>query len=197
MARFLVIRAPGPAWDPARHTREQTGWKTHAAFMDALADEHFVSFGGPTGDEKKVFLVVDAVDEPTIRARLALDPWEADAVLRTVAVEPWTIWLGADERLSAARGQPLFLVGYVPGPRWDDRKDRREQPGWDAHGKFMDALAERGRVVVGGPIDHRRAVVVTQFDDATALHRELAADPWHNGILTIEYVEPWTLLLHA
>ena len=105
MARFVVIRAPGPGWDPDRRTRAQAGWDPHAAFMDALVDERFVSFGGPTGDEQKVFLVVDAPDETTVRARLALDPWEADGLLQTLAVEPWTILLGADERVTGARNQ--------------------------------------------------------------------------------------------
>ena len=195
MARFVVIRAPGPGWDPDRRTRAQAGWDPHAAFVDALVDERFVSFGGPTGDEQKVFLVVDAPDETTVRARLALDPWEADGLLQTLAVEPWTILLGADERVTGARNQSLYLVGYGPGPHWDDRRRRREQPGWNAHGAFMDGLTEQGRVVVGGPIDERRALVVTQFDDLATLHRQLAADPWHDGVLTIEYAEPWMLWL--
>ena len=65
--RFLVTRAPGLAWDLAKPTREQAGWEPHAAFMDSLADERFVAFGGPADDENKVVLVVDALDEATIR----------------------------------------------------------------------------------------------------------------------------------
>src|SRR5438309_9415095 len=44
---FVVINEQGPARDEKRSTRDQKGWTEHAAFMDALADEHFVIMGGP------------------------------------------------------------------------------------------------------------------------------------------------------
>ena len=84
MARFVVTRAPGPAWDPDRPTREQAGWDPHAAFMDELAEERFIAFGGPAGSQNKVVLVVEASDEATIRARLERDPWSVAGLLRTV-----------------------------------------------------------------------------------------------------------------
>ena len=35
---------------------------------------------------------------------------------------------------------------------WDHSRARREQAGWSEHAAFMDALAEEGFVVLGGPI---------------------------------------------
>lgn len=195
MARFVVTRAPGPAWDPAKSTREQAGWDPHAAFMDALADVHFVAFGGPAGNDNYVVLIVDAPDEAAIDTRFALDPWSAAGLLRTVAVEPWTIWLGGDERIVPEQPGSLYLVAYVPGPHWDHAKARREQAGWDAHAAFMDALTEEDVVVIGGPLDQRRALLVVRGDDEGDVLARLEADPWANGTLTIQHVHRWALWL--
>ena len=163
--------------------------------MDALAEERFIAFGGPAGSQNKVALVVEASDEAPIRARLERDPWSVAGLLRTVAIEPWTIWLGADERIDSAQHQ-LYLVAYRPGPRWEDSKPRREQTGWDAHAAFMGELAEQGVVLLGGPLDEHRALLVMQHQDEDGLREQLVADPWRGGVLTIEYIEPWALWLH-
>lgn len=193
MARFVVTRAPGPEWNPAKAMREQAAWEPHAAFMDALSDEGFVVYGGPAGDRNKVVLVFDAPSEPAIRARLALDPSSEAGVLSTVAVEPWAIWLGGDERIDMSHDH--YLVAYGPGPDWDPTKERREQHGWDAHAEFMDALVDQGVVAVGGPLDERRALLVMQHDDEQTLRTLLDQDPWVNRVLAIERIEPWTFWL--
>ncbi len=195
MARFVVTRRPGSAWDPAKSVRNQADWDPHAAFMDALVHQRVVAFGGPAGDGDKFVLIVDAPDEATVQARLALDPWASPDLLRTIAIEPWTMWLGSDDRVDGARGRPLHLVAYRPGPCWDPTKSRREQLGWDAHAAFMDALADQRLIVLGGPVDERRALVVVQLDDGSAVRRRLAADPWYDDVLAIEYIEPWALWL--
>jgi uncharacterized protein YciI len=74
--------------------REQDGWDEHAAFMDALAEEGFVVFGGPLGqDDRRFMFAVEAPSEQAIRARLAADPWEQTRQLATVDVQPWRILL--------------------------------------------------------------------------------------------------------
>ncbi len=193
--RFVVTRAPGPAWDGGKGTREQAGWDTHAAFMDKLADERFVAFGGPAGVEDRVVLIVDTDDEAAIEDRLGQDPWSAAGILRTVAVEPWTNWLGSDERMDSDQPGSLFLVSYAPGPRWDEAKPRRGQDGWEAHAVFMDALDEEHVVSLGGPLDERRALLVVRAADQAQAKAFLSRDPWLNGTLIIERVEPWTLWL--
>jgi uncharacterized protein len=192
VTRFVVTRAPGPAWDTAKPTREQAGWDPHAEFMDGLADEGFVAFGGPAGNQGKVVLIIDAPDEATIRSRLARDPWPAER-LGIVAIDPWTRWLGGDERIDASRTH--YLVAYAPGPDWDGTKSRREQEGWDAHAEFIDALVDDGVVVIGGPLDERRALLVMEHDDEAALLARIVRDPWVNRVLTIEAVERWELWL--
>jgi uncharacterized protein YciI len=96
VAYFAVTREPGPRWDDARSMREQDGWPEHAAFMDALAEEGFVVFGGPVGDgDRRFMFAVEAPSEAAIRERLATDPWEPARQLVTVDVQPWQILLGA------------------------------------------------------------------------------------------------------
>ncbi len=103
MSLFAVIRKAGPAWT-AGGIYEQPAVNEHAAFMNALADDGFVLFGGPlAGSEEgrvRVLLVVDAEIEADIHSRLADDPWMHTEQLVTVSVERWTILVGA-ERLSS------------------------------------------------------------------------------------------------
>jgi uncharacterized protein YciI len=90
---FAVRRARGPAWNAAVPMRQQKLWAEHAAFMNALAAEGFVVLGGPLADGVEVLLIVDAVSEDAIRARLAGDPWSPAGLLEIVRVEPWTVLL--------------------------------------------------------------------------------------------------------
>ncbi|MGH2884148.1 MAG: hypothetical protein ACRDPA_15890 [Solirubrobacteraceae bacterium] len=190
----MVTREPGPAWDNAKPTREQSGWDAHAAFMDGLADERFVAFGGPAGGDNRVVLIVDAEGEAAIHDRLEQDPWPAE-LLRTVSIEPWTNWLGGDERIGTDQPGSLYLVSYAPGRRWEEARARRLQAGWDAHAAFMDALDERHVVSLGGPLDERRALLVVRAADQGDAMAQLSPDPWLNGTLIIESVEEWTLWL--
>jgi uncharacterized protein YciI len=93
-----------------------------------------------------------------------------------------------------------FLVERAKGPAWDHAKRRREQAGWDEHAAFMDALAEEGFVVLGGPIgegDGDNALVIVDAESEGALRARLAGDPWGEDMLTIESVRPWSVWLRA
>jgi hypothetical protein len=93
MAYFAVTLVHGPGWDPSRQIREQDAWDEHAAFMDALVDGGFVLLGGPISDGSRTLHLVEATDEPEIRARLGEDPWASMKLLQIGAVEPWALWL--------------------------------------------------------------------------------------------------------
>jgi uncharacterized protein YciI len=63
----------------------------------------------------------------------------------------------------------------------------------------MDALNKQGTVLLGGPLgddpDAGEALLVLSVDDETAARAALAADPWHDTVLTIKSVQRWTLWL--
>jgi uncharacterized protein YciI len=94
---FLVRQARGPAWDSTRGRREQSGWEQHAAFIDRLTEAGKIVLGGPVGDVdgEHAVLVVHSAGEEEARAIFADDPW-LDSVLRIERVEPWSLWIGAD-----------------------------------------------------------------------------------------------------
>jgi uncharacterized protein YciI len=105
MSYFAVIREAGPAWTDGEGIAAQPAVSDHAAFMNALADEGFVLFGGPlAGSEHgriRALLIVDAGSEEEIHRRLADDPWVPTGQLVTTSIEPWNIFVGG-ERLSYA-----------------------------------------------------------------------------------------------
>jgi uncharacterized protein YciI len=93
-----------------------------------------------------------------------------------------------------------YLVERARGPAWDHSRRRREQTGWEEHAVFMDALAEEGFVVLGGPVgegDGEHALLVVDADGEAEIRARLAEDPWENELLTTESVRPWSVLLRA
>jgi uncharacterized protein YciI len=99
---FAVTRAAGPAWTEGQGITEQPAVNEHAAFMNALAEQEFVLFGGPlAGSEHgrvRVLLIVNAESEAEIHRRLADDPWVPTEQLRAVSIEPWKILIGAVDK---------------------------------------------------------------------------------------------------
>jgi uncharacterized protein YciI len=93
-----------------------------------------------------------------------------------------------------------FLVTRGWGPAWDRARPRRGQDNWDEHAAFMDALAEEGFVVLGGPVgdvDTGRTVLVVRAESEEAVRERLAGDPWPEDLLTIESIEPWSVWLRS
>jgi uncharacterized protein YciI len=98
MANFAVRLVHDAGWDPGRPIREQDGWDEHAAFMDGLVADGFLILGGPVGDGQQTLHVIQAADEGEVKARLALDPWARDGLLRIGLIEPWALWLDSRPR---------------------------------------------------------------------------------------------------
>jgi|SRR5438094_6862457 uncharacterized protein YciI len=91
-----------------------------------------------------------------------------------------------------------FVVIRKPGRVWDASRSMREQDGWEAHAAFMDALAEEGFIVLGGPLgDDARALHVVNAGSEREIEARFAEDPWSDEMLEIASIEPWTILLEA
>ena len=94
-----------------------------------------------------------------------------------------------------------YLVRQGHGPEWDPALPRRAQDGWTEHAAFMDALAERGAVLLGGPlgedVNAGDAVLVVVADSESAVRALLAADPWDGRMLSTTIVERWTVWLRS
>jgi uncharacterized protein YciI len=93
-----------------------------------------------------------------------------------------------------------YLVELANGPDWDPTRRRREQAGWEEHAEFMDALAAEGLVAMGGPIgdvDRGNVLQVVDAESEEAILARLADDPWHETVLTIVSIRPWSVWLRA
>src|SRR4051794_30138004 len=93
----------------------------------------------------------------------------------------------------------LYLVRQSRGPAYDPGRARRAQEGWSEHAAIMDALAERGTVLLGGPVgddvDGGDALLLVSAADEAAVRAALSPDPWLGTVLTIKSVERWSVWL--
>jgi uncharacterized protein YciI len=97
---FAVIREAGPGWTDGQGIAGQPAFGDHVAFMNGLAEEGFLLFGGPlAGSEARrvrALLIVSARSEEEIRRRLADDPWTRANRLVIARIEPWKVFTGAE-----------------------------------------------------------------------------------------------------
>ena len=75
----------------------------------------------------------------------------------------------------------------------------REQESWDAHARFMDELIASGFVLLGGPLEgDREVLLIVSAPSEEAIRERLAQDPWASqGLLRTARVERWTVLLDS
>src|SRR5579864_6399911 len=84
------------------------------------------------------------------------------------------------------RRMDLYAVRERRGGPWDWNRGLREQAGFDEHARFMDDLVESGFVVLGGPLEGGREVLmIVDAPGDDAIRARLAEDPWtRDGTLT-------------
>jgi uncharacterized protein YciI len=72
-----------------------------------------------------------------------------------------------------------------------------EQAEWAAHAVFMEALAAEGFVLLVGPLEGTRDVLlVVRAADCSEVMERLSADPWtQNGLLLVKDCRPWQIRL--
>ena len=89
------------------------------------------------------------------------------------------------------------MVLNTRGPAWDDSRPMEAQPDWAGHAAFMNALEAERFVLLGGPLEGTRDVVlIVQGEDAEAVAARLAPDPWmREGLLVTLQIRPWQIRL--
>jgi uncharacterized protein YciI len=86
-----------------------------------------------------------------------------------------------------------------PGSLWNPDKTAREQPFWDEHARFMDALFEEGLIILGGPFaDRTGSLVIVAADNAAQVYEMYRSDPWtEQDVLVVADVKEWIIFLDA
>jgi len=93
----------------------------------------------------------------------------------------------------------VFVLTRVNGPNYDDSRERRGQDAWTEHAAFMDRLLDDGFVIMGGPLDDgRQVLLIVQAADEQEAADRLAADPWEPmGILKTAGIQRWDVWLDS
>jgi uncharacterized protein YciI len=98
---------------------------------------------------------------------------------------------------------PYYVLIRERGAAWDWSVPMRRQREWEAHAAFMDALANEGFIIAGGPLggedDAARVLHIVNASeevDESAIEARMASDPWTPmRLLRTVSIEPWTVLL--
>ena len=93
-----------------------------------------------------------------------------------------------------------YAVLRERGEHWDARLPMRQQKQWEEHATFMDALADDGFVILGGPIGdgEEKFLLIMTAQSEPANEVRLAEDPWTPlQLLRTAAVERWEILLRA
>jgi uncharacterized protein YciI len=90
----------------------------------------------------------------------------------------------------------LFAVIRRHGAAWLPGRPLEEQPSWEGHAHFMDALYTEGFVVLAGPLGNDDALIILRATSSAEIEQRLAPDPWTKlGLLVTARIDPWTLRL--
>jgi uncharacterized protein YciI len=92
-----------------------------------------------------------------------------------------------------------YVVRLQRGGPWDFARDMRDQVDWVDHARFMDRLVETGFVILGGPLEgDREVLMIVEAESADEVRRRLEEDPWApGGMLRPVSVERWTVVLEG
>ncbi len=91
------------------------------------------------------------------------------------------------------------MVRFRAGPAWTPGESVRDQPRWDDHADFVDALVARGTMVMGGPFaDRSGSMILLEGLDEEEARRILASDPFiENGVFLLDEVKAWEVFVDA
>jgi uncharacterized protein YciI len=86
------------------------------------------------------------------------------------------------------------VVRIKAGPTWQSGPPE-DQPGWDEHAEFVDALVEAGTFVMGGPFsDNSGSMVLLEGLTRGEARSLMDNDPFvENGVFVVDDVRDWTV----
>ena len=89
----------------------------------------------------------------------------------------------------------VFAVIRTRGETWKDGVPLEQQDEWEPHRVFMNALEAEGFVLLGGPLEPSRDVLlIFRAESPEQIERRLAEDPWtRNGFLRTVQISPWQI----
>ena len=93
-----------------------------------------------------------------------------------------------------------YAVLRERGENWNDGIPMRQQEQWEEHAAFMDALADEGFVVLGGPPGNgeKTFLLIMAAESEQAIESRLANDPWTPlRVLRTASIVRWEILLNA
>lgn len=84
-----------------------------------------------------------------------------------------------------------------PGSQWNPDKPNREQAHWDDHARFMDALFDAGKIMLGGPFtDASGSMVIFAAESVEAVRAIMREDPWAQRQILVERdIKEWLIFV--
>ena len=97
---------------------------------------------------------------------------------------------------------PAFAVTMEQGPGWAQGSDLAGQPYFREHVGYVQDLASRGVIIIGGPVDTGDdgdvAMLAVEAADPAAARAAFADDPWTvHGVFQVKSTWPWNLTLRS
>jgi uncharacterized protein YciI len=88
------------------------------------------------------------------------------------------------------------VVLWRAGPTWTSGSVR-EQPRWDEHAEFIDALIENGTFVMGGPFaDNSGSMSLLEGVSVDEARQIIAQDPFvENGVFVLDELREWDVFV--
>ena len=92
-----------------------------------------------------------------------------------------------------------FVVLRKAGRNWVTGLPTRQQPLWDEHAAFIDALFDKGAIMLGGPFaDGSGALLIVYAEDESEALAMLRNDPWvKHDIQGDDSAKEWTVFLDS
>lgn len=90
-----------------------------------------------------------------------------------------------------------YVVMSRAAPNRDLSRGSREQPFWEDHAAFIDALVADGLILLGGPlVDEGGALLIVRAENEAEVRAALDPDPWYErGILRLEGIMHWQVFI--